>query len=346
MSEIDVSLYKGIWVLAERTLDNELAGVTLELVGAAKELSKQLSGEEVSVLFLAGNEDVSGMVNEMSAAGANNVYLVQNDNLKDYNTEVYADVICNAIRDKKPSILLIGATTTGRDVAPRISSRLNTGLTADCTELAINEKGLLAAIRPTFGGSLMATIVCPNSRPQMATVRPKVLPKPEPDHSNNAQVEKLDYNVNPSLARTKVLEFLASCTSSNCLRIDEADIIVAGGRGMKNAEGFKVLEDLAQVLGGAVGASRAAVDAGWKQHCDQVGQTGKTVNPKLYIACAISGAIQHLAGMNSSDIIVAINKDPEAPIFQVATYGIVGDVFEVVPALTEAIRSGQLTACR
>ncbi|OGI23564.1 MAG: electron transfer flavoprotein subunit alpha [Candidatus Melainabacteria bacterium RIFOXYA12_FULL_32_12] len=346
MSEIDLSLYKGICVLAERTLDNKLAGVTLELVGAAKELSKQLSGEEVNVLLLAGNDDVSPMIDEISAAGANKVYLIQNDGLKDYSTDIYAAVVCNVIKDKKPSIMLIGATTTGRDLAPRISSRLNTGLTADCTELAINEKGLLAAIRPTFGGSLMATILCPNSRPQMATVRPKVLPKPEPDHSNTAQVEKLEYDVDASIARTRVLEFISSCGTSSCLRIDEADIIVAGGRGMKNAEGFKVLEELAQVLGGAVGASRAAVDAGWRQHCDQVGQTGKTVNPKLYIACAISGAIQHLAGMNSSDIIVAINKDPEAPIFQVATYGIVGDVFEVVPALLEAIKCGQLTACR
>lgn len=345
MSEIDLSLYKGILVLAERTLDDSLAGVTLELVGAAKQLSGQLGGEEVSVLLITGNEEVSDMVNELSAAGADKVFLVQNENLKEYTTELYSNVICSVIEDKKPSILLIGATTTGRDVAPRISSRLNTGLTADCTELNINDKGLLAAIRPTFGGSLMATILCPKNRPQMATVRPKVLQKPEPDYSRPAQVEKLDYSVDPSIIKTKFLEFISSCKTNSCLRIDEADIIISGGRALKNAENFKILEDLANVLGGAVGASRAAVDAGWRGHCDQVGQTGKTVNPKLYIACGISGAIQHLAGMNSSDIIVAINKDPEAPIFQVATYGIVGDLFEIVPALTEALKKAQLSGC-
>lgn len=345
MSDIDLSSYKGIWVLAEKTLDGHLAGVTLELVGAAKDLSSQLGGEEVSVLYVTGNDDVTGHINEISAAGANKVYLVQNENYADYNTDLYASAVVKAIQEKKPSIMLIGATTQGRDLAPRVSSMLNTGLTADCTELGINEKCLLAAIRPTFGGSLMATILCPNSRPQMATVRPKVLPKPEPDNANTAQVENLNYDVDLSVVRTKVLEFISACGTSSCKRVDEADIIVAGGRGMKNAESFKVLEGLAEVLGAAVGASRAAVDAGWRGHCDQVGQTGKTVNPKLYIACGISGAIQHLAGMNSSDIIIAINKDPEAPIFGVATYGIVGDVFEIVPALTNAIKNEQLTAC-
>ena len=205
MTEMDLSAYKGIWVLGERTLDNKLAGVTLELVGAARELANQLGGEEVSVLLIADNTDPNEMVREIAGAGANKVYLVQNDHLADYSTDLYAEVVTNAIKDKKPSILLIGATTTGRDLAPRISSRLNTGLTADCTELGINEKGLLAAIRPTFGGSLMATILCPNSRPQMGTVRPKVLPKPEPNYDNQAQVEKLEYNVDPSIVRTKIL---------------------------------------------------------------------------------------------------------------------------------------------
>lgn len=343
MSEIDLSVYKGIWVIAEKNDENQLVGVTLELIGAAKNLSSQLNGEEVSVLLLSGTENVDNLVTEMSQAGADKVYLVQDEALVQYSTELYSKAICDAINEKKPSIVLVGATTTGRDFAPRVSSRLNTGLTADCTELSINDKGLLAATRPTFGGNLMATILCNKTRPQMATVRPKVLPKPEADTSNSAQVEKLNIQLDSSMVKTKILECTAVCMEM-CARIDEAEIIVAGGRGMKNAESFKILEDLAKALGGAVGASRAAVDAGWRAHCDQVGQTGKTVSPKLYIACGISGAIQHLAGMNSSDVIVAVNKDPEAPIFGVATYGIVGDLFEVVPALTESIKSQQLTA--
>jgi len=336
-----MSEYKGIWVIAEHTEDNKIAGVTLELINAAKGLSAKLGGEEVAALLCAGSGDANGLVKQLSEAGAQKVYLVQNDALKQYSTEMYAKAACDAISEKKPSIVLIGATTQGRDLAPRISSRLNTGLTADCTGLDINEQGLLAATRPTFGGNLMATILCKVSRPQMATVRPKVLPKPETDMANSAQVETLNIDLNPADIKVKVLECLKAC---NCgCKIEEAEIIVSGGRGLKNAEGFKLLEDLAQALGGAVGASRACVDAGWRGHCDQVGQTGKTVCPKVYIACGISGAIQHLAGMSSSDIIIAINKDPEAPIFKVATYGIVGDLFEVVPALTAAVKESQLT---
>lgn len=341
---IDLTQYKGIWVIAERNSDNKLAGVTLELIGAAKTLSDKLSGEEVAALLIAGNEDINPLVKQLSEAGAQKVYLVQNEALSSYNTELYANVSCEAIEMIKPSIVLVGATTTGRDLAPRISSRLDTGLTADCTELDINDKGLLAATRPTFGGNLMATILCGKTRPQMASVRPKVMAKPEVDSSNAAEVQTLNINVDASKTRTTLLE-LIPVLSTACARIDEAEIIVSGGRGMKSAENFKLIEDLAQVLGGAVGASRAAVDAGWRSHCDQVGQTGKTVSPKLYIACGISGALQHLAGMNGSDVIVAINKDADAPIFGVATYGIVGDVFEILPALTEAIKNEKLTCC-
>jgi len=336
-----MSEHKGIWVLAERTPENKIAGVTLELVNAAKDLSQKLGGEEVSALLMAGNTDVEPLLKELSEAGANKVYLVQNDNLANYSTELYTNAACEAIRQKQPSIVLVGATTQGRDLAPRISSRLDTGLTADCTGLDINDQGLLAATRPTFGGNLMATILCKVKRPQMATVRPKVLPKPEPNHAKAAQVEKIDMNLDPSEIKVKILECVNACQAA--CKIEDAEIIVAGGRGLKNADGFKPLEELAQALGGAVGASRACVDAGWRGHSDQVGQTGKTVCPKIYIAAGISGAIQHLAGMNSSDIIIAINKDPEAPIFQVATYGIVGDLFEVVPALTAAIKESQLT---
>ncbi len=336
-----MSEHKGIWVIAERTPENNIAGVSLELIGAAKGLSEKLGGEEVGVLLLAGNNNVENLVKQVSEAGANKVYLVQNENLENYSTELYAKAVCEAVTQKNPSIVLIGATTKGRDLAPRVSARVNTGLTADCTELDINEQGLLAATRPTFGGNLMATIICKTQRPQMASVRPKVLPKPEPDCSNNAEVEMLHIDLNPSDIKVKILECIN--TSKGACKIEDADIIVAGGRGIKNAEGFKVLEELAETLGGAVAASRACVDAGWREHCDQVGQTGKTVCPKIYIACGISGAIQHLAGMNGSDIIIAINKDPEAPIFQYATYGIVGDIFEVVPALTKEIKNSQLT---
>lgn len=338
-----MSEYKGIWVIAEKNSSNQLTGVTLELINAAKELSAQLNGEEVSTLLISGNEDVGNFVKTISEAGSDKVYLIQDESLAQYTTEMFTDAISQAIEQKKPSIILVGATTTGRDFASRVAARLNTGLTADCTALGINEQGLLAATRPTFGGNLMATILCKTARPQMATVRPKVLPKPEMNSANNAQVENISVNLDASRIKTKLLECLGACQVS-CQKIEEADIIVAGGRGIKNAEGFKILEDLAQALGGAVGTSRACVDAGWRAHCDQVGQTGKTVSPKVYIACGISGAIQHLAGMTGSDIIIAINKDPEAPIFGVANYGIVGDLFEVVPALTEAIKSEQLTA--
>lgn len=337
-----MSEYKGIWVIAEKNSQNQLTGVTLELINAARELSSQLGGEEVGTLLISGNENVDSLVKTIGEAGSNKVYLIQDDSLAQYSTEMYTDAVCQAIEQKKPSIILVGATTTGRDFAPRVAARLNTGLTADCTGLAINEQGLLAATRPTFGGNLMATILCKTARPQMATVRPKVLAKPEMNPANNAEVERINVNLDASRIKTKLLETICACSNS-LQKIEEADIIVAGGRGMKTAEGFKILEDLAQTLGGAVGASRACVDAGWRAHCDQVGQTGKTVCPKVYIACAISGAIQHLAGMTGSDIIIAINKDPEAPIFGVATYGIVGDVFEVIPALTEAIKAEQLS---
>lgn len=336
-----MSEHKGIWVIAEKTPENKIAGVSLELLNAAKDLSQKLSGEEVAALLMAGNGDVEPLIKELSEAGAQKVYLVQNDSLEIYSTELYSKSACEAITKKQPSIVLVGATTMGRDLAPRISSRLNTGLTADCTGLDINEQGLLAATRPTFGGSLMATILCKTCRPQMATVRPKVLPKGEPDCSNVAQVEKLDVALDASEIKVKIIETLCACQAA--CKIEDAEIIVAGGRGLKNADGFKLLEELAGALGGAVAASRACVDAGWRGHCDQVGQTGKTVCPKIYIAAGISGAIQHLAGMNSSDIIIAINKDPEAPIFQVANYGIVGDLFEVVPELTKAIKNSQLT---
>lgn len=337
-----MSEYNGIWVIAERNSKNQLTGVTLELINAAKELSEQMNGVESATILFGGNENFDEHIKTIAAAGCKKVYIIQNANLQNYSTELYTDALSQAIEQKKPSIILVGASTTGRDFAPRVAARLNTGLTADCTALKINEMGLLAATRPTFGGNLMATILCKTARPQMATVRSKVLPKPEMNWSNSASTEQINVNLEASRIKTKVLECLQEC-QGYAQKIEEADIIVSGGRGMKTAEGFRILEELAEALGGAVGASRACVDAGWRGHADQVGQTGKTVCPKVYIACGISGAIQHLAGMSGSDVIIAINKDPEAPIFGVATYGIVGDVFEVVPALTEAIKSEKLS---
>lgn len=343
MREINIEEYKNIWVYAELDSKGKIVGVTKELLGAARELVAKLNnGEQVVAVLLAGNDDVSGYCNELAANGADKVIVVQNDLLKDYSTEVYSKVFIDLVEQKKPSMMLIGATTKGRDFAPRLSFTVYTGLTADCTELDINDKGLLSAIRPTFGGTLMANILCKKQRPQMCTVRPKVLKMPEPDSSRQAEVENISVDISADIKKTKVVNFEEYKMESG-LSIEEAEIIVSGGRGMKSAENFKILEDLAKELGGAVGVSRAVVDAGWRPHCDQVGQTGKTVCPKLYIACAISGAIQHVAGMNSSDVIVAINKDPDAPIFQMADYGIVGDVFEIVPALTEQIKAAKAT---
>lgn len=337
MRDINVDDYKGIWVYAELDSRRRIVGVTKELLGTSRKLSASLNNEQVIAVLLTDTTDAGEVCKELAANGADKILLVQNDLLKEYTTELYSKVIFDLVEMKKPSMFLIGATTKGRDFAPRIASRAWTGLTADCTELDINEEGFLSAIRPTFGGTLMANILCKKSRPQMCTVRPKVLPKPEPDFSRCAEIETVSVNIDPSLLRTKILGFKPYEVKTGMM-IDEAEIIISGGRGLRCADNFAILEDLAKELGGAVGASRAAVDAGWRPHSDQVGQTGKTVGPKLYVACGISGAIQHLAGMSSSEIIVAINKDPDAPIFQVADYGIIGDVCEVVPALTEELK--------
>lgn len=343
MRQVNTEEYKNIWVLAELDSKGNIVGVTNELLGAAQKLKAELNNDEiVEAVLLTGTGDVSAITNDLAAHGADKVILVQDDLLKEYSTELYSKTLIQLVEKRKPSQFLIGATTKGRDCAPRVSFRLDTGLTADCTELAINEKGLLSAIRPTFGGTLMANILCKKQRPQMCTVRPKVLKKPEPDTSKQAVVENETIELNPDLLKTKVVGFEEYKLETG-LSIDEAEIIVAGGRGMKCCDNFKILEELAKELGGAVGASRAAVDAGWRPHSEQVGQTGKTVGPKLYIAAGISGAIQHLAGMTSSDVIIAINKDPDAPIFTVADYGIIGDACEVIPALTEQIKQLKAT---
>ncbi|MDD3435620.1 MAG: electron transfer flavoprotein subunit alpha/FixB family protein [Candidatus Gastranaerophilales bacterium] len=324
---------KGILIYAEITRDGELASVVLELANTAQDLAQKLGGVEVNALVISSEFTQHSIFQNN---GFDKVYVVKDEKLKYYNTEYYSKITIDVINETKPQIVLIGATTQGRDLAPRVSSTLNTGLTADCTHLDINEKGMLAATRPTFGGNLMATILCKNM-PQMATVRPKVLKKAENPIVKNTEFIEMKPQINGIDPKTEIIEFIKNIQTTG-KRIDEAEVIIAGGKGLKSPEGFKLLEELANALGGAVGASRAAVDAGWVDHSIQIGQTGKTVMPKLYIACAISGAVQHTVGMNSSDKIIAINKDPKAPIFQVADLGIVGDVFEIVPELIKQLK--------
>lgn len=323
---------KSILIYAEINRCGQVIPVVSELANAAHDLAQKLGGVEVNALVITSDFHAQ---DSLKKDGFDNVYIVKDERLENYSTEYYSKIAIDVIKEFKPQIMLIGATTQGRDIAPRISSYLNTGLTADCTGLDINEKGMLAATRPTFGGNLMATILCKN-HPQMATVRPKVLRKIGENPIKNTKFIEIKPQIDDVNPKVRLVEFIENAHAS-CKRIDEAEVIVSGGKGLKSAEGFKMLEDLANALGGSVAASRAAVDAGWVDHSIQVGQTGKTVTPKIYIACGISGAIQHTVGMNSSDRIIAINKDPKAPIFQIADLAIVGDVFEIVPELIEQI---------
>lgn len=322
---------EGVWVFAEQR-NGAPAGVVYELLGEGEKLACDL-GEELCAVLLG--HDVEHVALDLIKYGATKVYVVDDPDLSCFQDESYAQIIAELVTEFQPSIFLFGATTIGRSLAPRIAVKLRCGLTADCTELAIDkESKLLLQTRPAFGGNIMATIVCPEKRPQMATVRPKVMKAAERDQARTGKIVKLSREIPPSRAR--LLETLEA--SGQQANIQEADIIVSGGRGLGKPENFALLEELAKLLGGAVGASRAAVDAGWIPYPHQVGQTGKTVRPKLYIACGISGAVQHLAGMSSSDVIVAINKDPNAPIFSIATYGIVGDALEIIPALIAELR--------
>lgn len=328
--------HKGILIYAEITRQGELAPVVLELANVAQDLAQKLGGVEVNALAITHSTDnINHLLFQNN--GFDKVYVVQDERLKNYSTEYYSKIAIDVINDIKPAIVLIGATTQGRDLAPRISSALNTGLTADCTSLDINEKGMLAATRPTFGGNLMATILCKNM-PQMASVRPKVLKAACAPVVKDTQFIEIQPQIDNVEKKVELVEFIPNSQITG-KRIDEAEVIVAGGKGLKSPEGFKLLEELANLLGGAVGASRAAVDAGWADHSIQVGQTGKTVMPKLYVACAISGAIQHTVGMNASEKIIAINKDPKAPIFSIADIGIVGDVYEIVPELIKQLKT-------
>lgn len=323
----DISSYKGVWVFGEQK-NGVPANVALELLGEGRKLADQLNVKLSAVLMGYEMEDAA---KSLISYGADKVYLVDHESLKDFNDESYADIFVQLIGRYKPEIVLMGATTYGRSLAPRVSSRLNTGLTADCTKLEIDmEKKILLQTRPAFGGNLMATIICPNHRPQMSTVRPKVMKALEQDFSRAGEIIRPEIVI-PEDVKIKVTEVISTlCEKVN---LTEADIIVSGGRGLGDPKNFALVEELAKVLGGAVGASRATVDAGWIEYSHQVGQTGKTVGPKVYFACGISGAVQHLAGMSSSDTIIAINKNPDAPIFKIATFGIVGDVLEILPSL-------------
>ena len=323
----DISQFKGVWVFGEQT-DGTPASVALELLGEGRKLADQLDVPLSAVLL---GHEAEQTANLLIAHGADKVYLVDDASLKNYIDESYADIFVQLIKQYKPEIILMGASTYGRSLAPRVASTIGTGLTADCTKLEIDdEKKILMQTRPAFGGNLMATIICPDHRPQMSTVRPKVMKALEPDFSRAGEIIRPNVTI-PTDLKVKVADIVSEV--SEMVNLADADIIISGGRGLGDPKNFTLLEELAKILGGAVGASRAAVDAGWIAYSHQVGQTGKTVGPKVYFACGISGAVQHLAGMSSSDTIIAINKNPDAPIFKIATFGIVGDVLEVVPAL-------------
>ena len=333
LSAEEIKQYRDVWVFAEQK-DGIAQSVVFELLGKGRELADKL-GVNLCAVYLG--ENVGSQLQELYWRGADLVYVAESPKLKDYLSESYSNVLAKLILEYRPEIVLCGATSLGRSLIPRVAAIIGTGLTADCTGLEIDlNRRLLLQTRPAFGGNIMATIICPEHRPQMATVRHKVMPQAGVNNSLEGKIIKKYFKEEELLSRTKLVDIIKETEST--VNIAEASIIVSGGRGMQGPDNFKLLQDLALVLGGAVGASRAAVDSDWIPYSHQVGQTGKTVCPKIYIACGISGQIQHLAGMQSSDIIVAINKDPSAPIFSVATYGIVGDLFEVVPALTAKLK--------
>ena len=329
----DLDKYKNVWVFGEQR-DGHVAPVVFELINIGRELADARKSE-LAVVILGNN--LSNAVEELASYPVDKVYVYEAPELEVYDAERYCRVLTDITRELKPEIFLAGATTTGRSFMSGVAINLYTGLTADCTRLEIGEDGLLHQTRPAYGGNIMATILCPYTRPQMATVRHKVFPTSPQRCEGTAEIVNL--NPKPALfsSRSTFLEFIENVGEK--VNLVDADIIVSGGRGLGDPDNFKVIRELADELGAAVGASRAAVDAGWIPYAHQVGQTGKTVCPKIYIACGISGAVQHLAGMQSSDIIIAINKDPNAPIFQMATYGFVGDLMEVVPALTKKIKA-------
>ncbi|MCD3194911.1 electron transfer flavoprotein subunit alpha/FixB family protein [Clostridium botulinum C] len=333
---MNIADFKGVWVFAEQR-DGELQKVALELLGKGREIADKLGVELTAVLL--GNK-IENVANELLSHGADKVIYAEDERLSHYTTGAYTKVICDLVEEKKPEILFIGATFIGRDLGPRVAARLHTGLTADCTALDTEEgTGHLLMTRPAFGGNLMATIMCTENRPQMSTVRPGVFDKLEADESrvDASKIEKVNVELAAEDLKVTVKEVVK--IAKEVVDIGEAEVIVAGGRGVGNKENFAKLEELAELLGGTIAGSRAAIDNGWIDHVLQVGQTGKTVRPKLYIACGISGAIQHLAGMQDSDYIIAINKDEDASIMKVADLGLVGDLNKIIPELIAQIKS-------
>jgi electron transfer flavoprotein alpha subunit/NAD-dependent dihydropyrimidine dehydrogenase PreA subunit len=330
----DVKAYSGICVFAEHRR-GKLASVVPEIIGAAQELQKELSAPVTAILVGSG---VRAYADELLSLGVDEIWMIDDPSIGDFDEDVQAELVAQILLEKKPEIFLGGGTVVGRSLLPRVAAKILTGLTADCTELSIDPSTMfLRQTRPAFGGNIMATILTQNHRPQMATVRHKVMKPAEKVSHPQGKVVELPHIPVPK-SRLEFLEFVEEKTST--VNLVEADVIVSGGRGIKDPKNFALIEKLALATGGAVGASRAAVDAGWIPYSHQVGQTGKTVKPKVYIACGISGAIQHLAGMKGSDMIVAINSDPNAPIFDVAHYGIVGDLFQVIPELVKLLETG------
>lgn len=329
MTKLEKNTCRGVWVFLEQ-VNGKMLGVSLEILSEARKIANALGTEVGAVLIGHG---VEGLCKEAFSYGANKVYLCDDEPFKDYSVLPYTTVLANAVCEYKPEILLLPATNNGRELAPRLAARLETGLSADCIALALDKDKNLVATRPIYGGNIMEDAVCSEARPQMCTIRPNAMSKADPDPSASGEIIKIKADLPADDLRSKVLEIIEKASGE--ISITDAQIIVSGGRGVGSPEGFDLIKKLASTLQAAVGASRAAVDSGWIPYEHQVGQTGKTVAPKLYIACGISGALQHLAGMKTSDVIVAINKDDEAPIFSVANYGIVGDLYQVLPIMIE-----------
>ena len=322
---------QGVWTIAEQR-EGKLRKITYEMVSEGRRLADAL-GQELTTVLLGS--DIKEKAAELAKYGADKVIVASDPRLEPYTTDAYVAVISELVKAGDPSILILGASVQGKDLAARLAARLNVGMAQDCTAFAI-EDGNLVATRPIYAGKAYAKLTYENSFPQMATARPNVMSIGAPDESRTAEIIDASFSLEDDALKTKVVDIVKDVSGK--VDLTEADKIVSGGRGMKGPENYKILEDLADVFGASVGASRSAVDAGWRPHADQVGQTGKVVSPTLYIACGISGAIQHLAGMSTSKVIVAINKDADAPIFQKADYGVVADLFEAVPALTEEVK--------
>jgi len=333
-SKIDINDYRGVWVFVEQT-EGAPARVSLELIGKGRELADKLG--VALTAFLLG-ESVQDIAKELIFYGADEVIVADHSLLRDYRTELYTDIISEQVMARKPEVLIVGASPIGRDLAPRLSYRLNAGCTADCTGLDIDEENrLFVSTRPAFGGNVMATIICPEHRPQMSTVRPGVMALPEKDDSREGQIIDLALKLDEGVCKVKILETVKG--TSEGVNIQDAERIVAVGMGAGDKETFDMIKELAELLDGEMGATRFAVEAGWVSHNRQIGQTGRTVRPELYVGCGISGAVQHTAGMSASKMIIAINKDPNAEIFKIADYGIVGDVRKVVPAIISELKN-------